>query len=135
MAKLPNIIEKERSVWKVIGFVFRESIIGSKKYSILRIVSTIIGAIFLFAQFGAAGIIVNEFVVYGIEGARTIILLKGFILLILSEVVPAVVSIVNGYAWDVQSNDISRHIQSLFFKKMDYLDIGTIEQPELQNIS
>lgn len=134
MAKLPNIIEKERSVWKVIGFVFRESIIGSKKYSILRIVSTIIGAIFLFAQFGAAGIIVNEFVVYGIEGARTIILLKGFILLTLSEVVPAVVSIVNGYAWDVQSNDISRHIQSLFFKKMDYLDIGTIEQPELQNM-
>jgi ABC-type multidrug transport system fused ATPase/permease subunit len=134
MAKLPNIIEKERSVWKIIGFVFRESIVGSKKYSIIRVVSSMIGAIFLFAQFGAAGIIVNEFVTNGIDGARTIVLLKGFVLLILSEIVPAIVSIINTYAWNIQGNDISRHLQSLFFKKMEYLDIGTIEQPELQNM-
>jgi ABC-type multidrug transport system fused ATPase/permease subunit len=134
MAQLPNIIERERSLWTVLKFVFIEVLQGSKKYSILRYITSMIGAIFLFAQFGAVGIIVNEFVVHGINGARTIVLMKGFLLLILSEIVPAFISIINEYAWNNQSNAVSRHLQGLFFKKMEYLDIGTIEQPELQNM-
>lgn len=134
MAQLPNIIERERSLFQTLVFVFRESIRGSKKYSIIRYATASIGAMFVVAQFGAFGMIVNEFVKNGIQGADPIILLKGFILLLVTQFGPDLILIVHDYSWNVQANDLSRHLQSLRFLKMQDLDIGTIEQPEFQNI-
>lgn len=134
MAKLPNIIEKERSTWSVLKFVFNESLKGSKKHSIIRYLIAVIDAATAFAQLGAISIIVNEFVIYGVSGARVSVLIKGVLLLIISEFVPAIIHAINSYVSDTQNNNLSRHLQSLFFDKMNELDIGTIEQPELQNI-
>ncbi len=134
MAKLPNIIEKDRSTWSVVKFVFVESLRGSKKYSIIRYVFAIFDAATAFAQLGAISIIVNEFVTYGATEARNVVIIKGVILLVISEFIPAIIHGVNSYVSDTQNNNLSRHLQSLFFDKMNELDIGTIEQPELQNI-
>jgi ATP-binding cassette subfamily B protein len=134
MAKLPNIIEKDRTTWSVIKFVFTESIRGSRKYSILRYTLAIFDAMTTFAQFGAVAIIVNEFVVYGVSDARTIVLIKGVVLLIISDFVPAIISGINNYVISTQNHDLSRHLRSVHFDKMNNLDIGTIEQPEVQNI-
>jgi ABC-type multidrug transport system fused ATPase/permease subunit len=134
MAKLSNIIERERSLWKTLGFVLRESYHGSKKYSIMRYVAASLVAVFVVAQFGAFGLIVNEFVTYGIAGARVAMLIKGFILLLVTQFGPDLFNLVHDYAWQMQNQALSRHLQSEIFKKMDHLDIGTIEQPELQNI-
>lgn len=134
MAKLPNIIEKDRSTWSVIWFVFMESLRGSRKHSTIRYVLAVFDAATTFAQFGAIAIIVNEFVVYGVAGAHTIVLIKGLVLLVVADFVPAIISGIASYSTDTQNNNISRHLQSLFFDKMNSLDIGTIEQPELQNI-
>lgn len=134
MAKLPNIIEKERGLWTTIFFAFKESLKASPKYSALRYITAIISSIFVIAQFGAFGIIVNEFAVYGIEGARFTVLLQGFILLIITQFGPSIIDTIHNYVWNIQTDDISRYLQSIFFKKIDELDIGTIEQPEFQNI-
>lgn len=134
MAKLPNIIEKDRSTWSVIKFVFLESFRGSKKYSTIKYTLAVFDAATAFAQLGAISIIVNEFVTYGVSEARTVVIVKGVILLVFSEFIPAVIHGINSYVSDTQANDLSRHLQSLFFDKMNDLDIGTIEQPELQNI-
>ena len=134
MAKLPNIIEKTRPTWKVVWFVLTESIKGSKKYSLMRYGAEIINSIFTFAQFGAIAIIVNEFATHGVAGARSAILIKGVILLIASEFVPMIVSGIAAYANTAQGNDIARHLQSQVFDKLQELDIGTVEQPEFQNI-
>lgn len=134
MAKLPNIIEKERGLWTTIFFVFKESFKASPKYSTIRYITAIISSVFVVARFGAFGIIVNEFVVNGVDGARFIILLQGFILLIITQFGPSVIDTIHNYAMNVQSNDIVRYLQSMMFVKTDELDIGTIEQPEFQNI-
>ena len=134
MAKLPNIIEKERGLWTTIFFAFKESFKASPKYSTIRYVTAIISSIFVVAQFGAFGIIVNEFVVNGVDGARFIVLLQGFILLIITQFGPSIIDTIHNYAWNVQMDDVSRYLQSMMFTKTDDLDIGTIEQPEFQNI-
>jgi ATP-binding cassette subfamily B protein len=134
MAKLPNIIEKERSFWTTIRFVLSEAYKGSKKYTIIRYVTAALAAVFVVAQFGAFGIIVNEFVVYGIAGARTIVLVKAFILLLVTQFGPDLIDVIHNYAANIQTNDLTRHTQVLIFEKMNQLDIGTIEQPEFQNM-
>jgi ATP-binding cassette subfamily B protein len=134
MAKLPNIIEKDRSLWDVLKFVVRESLNGSKKYTVIRFIIAVLKAIFLFAEFGAVAIIVNEFTLYGIAEARSEKIVYGLILLGVSHLVPEVLAIIDSYSWNTQINDLSRHLQSLIFKQMDDVDIGTIEQPEFQNI-
>jgi ABC-type multidrug transport system fused ATPase/permease subunit len=134
MAQLPNIIEKERTLWSTIRFVFKESFKASKKYSTIRYITAILSSIFVVAQFGAFGIIVNEFVVYGIDGARFTILLQGFLLLLITQFGPSIIDIIHTYSWQVQQDDVSRYLQSMMFIKTGELDIGTIEQPEFQNI-
>ena len=100
MAKLPNIIEKERGLWTTIFFAFKESLKASPKYSALRYITAIISSIFVIAQFGAFGIIVNEFAVYGIEGARFTVLLQGFILLIVTQFGPSIIDTIHNYVWN-----------------------------------
>ncbi len=134
MAKLPNIIERQRSVWVIIKFVFLESIKGSRKYSIIRYSLSALSAAFAFLEFGSIAIIVNEFVVYGVAGARVAVLIKAFILILASDFLPSVISTFQIYVWGVQNNDIGRYLQSRMFIKMNELDIGTIEQPEVQNM-
>lgn len=134
MAKLPNIIEKNRSTWSVIMFVFVESIRGSRKYSTIRYVASVFDALFSFAQFGSVAIIVNEFVVHGVSGARVSVLLGGFALLVASRFIPTIIYSVSSYANTNQNNDLGRYLQAKFFDAMRLLDIGTIEQPEFQNI-
>ncbi len=133
MAKLPNIIERDRSLWEVVKFVFFESIRGSKKYAKMRYVMICISAAFSFAEFGSVAIIVNEFATYGIGGARPEMIFYGFMLLSVSHFAPEVIGMIIRYLWNTQNNDLSRHFQSLIFKKMDEIDIGTIEQAEFQN--
>ncbi len=134
MAKLPNIIETERSLWVTTKFVFRESLKGSKKNSIWRIVTTILGTAIGFVQFGALAIIVNEFATHGITNARVSVLVWSFIMLALSSIVPSLISSANEYFSQIQGDDLQRHMQAMQFLKMNELDIGTIEQPEFQNI-
>ncbi len=134
MAKLSNFIEKERSLWTVMRFVFRESLAGSRKYSIVRYVAAVFSALFSFAEFGAVGIIVNEFATHGVSTARPVIIFYGFVLLAASHFVPEIIGMVIRYVWATQNNDLSRHFQAIVFNKMNELDIGTIEQPETQNL-
>lgn len=134
MAKLPNIIEKERSFLNTIMFVFKESLRASKKYTIIRYITAVAGSVFVIAQFGAFGIIVNEFVLNGVDGARFIVLLQGFLLLVVTQFAPSIIGTIHSYARDVQSNDVSRFLKTNMFSKIEELDIGTIEQPEFQNI-
>jgi ATP-binding cassette subfamily B protein/ATP-binding cassette subfamily C protein len=134
MAKLPNIIEKERSTWKIISFAFMTSIRGSKMPSIMRYVSDGLMSVFMFLEFGALGLIVNEFVRYGVAGARQSVIFWAFFLIIISTLVPSIISSLRGYFQDIQMNDMQRYLQSLIFNQMKRLDIGTIEQPEFQNI-
>lgn len=134
MAKLPNIIEKERSLGETILFVFRESFKASKKYSIIGYIAAMISAVFTVLQFGALGIIVNEFMVQGINGARTGVLIEGFLLLVVTQFGPSLLEILSDYSRNIQHDDISRYLQSMMFTKAEDLDIGTIEQPEFQNI-
>jgi ABC-type multidrug transport system fused ATPase/permease subunit len=134
MAQLPNIIERQRSLWEVVIFVIKHSLRGSKKYSIIRYITAAINASLLFLQFGSISIFVNEFITYGVDHARPIILFKGFLLFLVSEILPEIIGQIHGYVWNVQNDDFSRYLQSLFFDKMQELDIGTIEQPELQNM-
>jgi ATP-binding cassette subfamily B protein len=133
MAKLPNIIEKERSLSSTLWFVLRESVKGSK-YSIPRYIAGALTAVFVVAQFGAIGIIVNEFVTHGIGGVDIAVLIKAVIFLLITEFGPEVISVTHDYFGNTQSDDLSRHLQAKLFKKMEHLDIGTIEQPEFQNI-
>lgn len=134
MAQLPNIIEKERSLWTVVKWVFVESIRGSKRYSLIRYGASILEACFLFARFGALGIIVNEFTRNGITNADQTIILKGLILFIISEIGPSIVDALKGFAVNTQFDHLFLHIQKMYIEKMGYLDIGTIEQPELQDL-
>src|SRR5690606_929472 len=97
-------------------------------------ITAIISSIFVVAQFGAFGIIVNEFVVNGIDGARFAVLLQGFVLLIITQFGPSIIDTIHNYAMNSQMDDVSRYLQSIMFTKTDELDIGTIEQPEFQNI-
>lgn len=133
MAQIPNIIDRKRSLFKVLKFVFKQSMAASKKYSIIQYVTAILSSIFIVAQFGAFGIIVNEFVTQGVHHVRTLVLLKGFLILLISQFGPAFIDTLSFYANDNQTNDIVRHLQTLFFDRMRTLDIGTIEQPEFQN--
>lgn len=134
MAKLPNIIERERSLWNTISFVFKETYKASKKYSLIRYITAILSSVFVVIQFGAFGIIVNEFVVNGVDGVRFVVLLQGFLLLVITQFGPSIIDHIHNYAWNVQVDDISRYLQSMMFQKTEELDIGTIEQPEFQNI-
>jgi ATP-binding cassette subfamily B protein len=79
-------------------------------------------------------IIVNEFVIHGVSGARISVLLGGFALLVASRFIPTLIYSVSSYAASNQNDDIGRHLQASFFDVMRLLDIGTIEQPEFQNI-
>ncbi len=133
MAQLPNIIEKERSFFTTIFFAFKESVKGSKKYSTLRYAFTAISGSFMFIEFGALAIVVNEFQQHGAD-ARVERLVWAFILIALSSALPAAFSIFQEYFWKTQQDDMTKHLQSLQFAKMRELDIGTIEQPEFQNI-
>ncbi len=134
MAKLPNIIEKERSTWKVISFVFKESLKGSPTNSAMMYFLTAVSGAFMFIEFGSLGLIVNEFTRHGVEGARLAVIIKAFILIVLSSLLPAIFSSLQNYYASVRGDDISRYLQKRFFLKMNELDIGTIEQPEFQNI-
>ena len=134
MAKLPNIIETDRSLWVVIKFVFRESLKGSKKYSILRYITSALGTAFSFIEFGAFAILINEFATHGIVHARVTVLVWCFVLLAGSDILPSIISSYNDYFTSIQTDDMTRHIQMMQFSKMNELDIGTIEQPEFQNI-
>lgn len=134
MAKLPNIIEKERSTWKIISFAFMASIRGSKTASIIRYVSDALMSVFMFIEFGALGIIVNEFTQAGIQNARISVIVWSFVLIIISTLVPSAISAFKNYFHDIQSNDMTRYLQALVFTQMKNLDIGTVEQPEFQNM-
>lgn len=134
MAKLPNIIEKERSTWKIISFAFMASIRGSKKASLARYFSDGLMSVFMFLEFGALGLIVNEFIKHGTAGARLSVIAWAFFLIIISTLVPSIISSFRGYFQDVQMNDMQRYLQSMIFNQMKRLDIGTIEQPEFQNM-
>lgn len=134
MAQLPNIIEKERSFLKVIYFVLVSSIRGSKKYSILWYSTVILNSFFLFVEFGALGMVINEFIAYGINGAHMPVIFKAFSLIIISNFFPPVLGSLRSYYYDIQRNDMYRYLQTLEFEKINELDIGTIEQPEFQNI-
>lgn len=134
MAKLPNIIEKQRSLWTVIKFVFLESINGSKWHAILYYACGALNAAFSFLEYGSIAVIVNEFVVYGTYGARIAVLAKALIMILAAEFLPSLIASIQTYAWQIMNDDLGRYMQSRFFIKMQELDIGTIEQPELQNI-
>jgi ABC-type multidrug transport system fused ATPase/permease subunit len=134
MAKLPNIIEKDRSLFKTMVFVFQESFKGSKSNSIFRLVTQIIIAALLFVEFGALAIIVNEFVAQGVALARPNVIWGGVALLIISNFLPDILGSMSSYFENTWNDDMSRHLQGLLVLKMRDLDIGTIEQPELQNI-
>ncbi len=133
MAQIPNIIDRKRSLLEVLKFVFKESMIASKKYSLIKYITAILSSVFIVAQFGAFGMIVNEFVTQGIYHVRTLVLLKSFLILLISQFGPDIIDTIHFYASDIQTNDMVRHLQSLFFDRMRTLDIGTIEQPEFQN--
>lgn len=134
MAKLPNIVERDRPLWKIVYFVIRESLKGSRRYSIIKYGAEIINAVLAFAEFGAIAIIVNEFTIHGVSEARVMVLIYGFILLAVSHFVPEMVGMVSRYAFGTQNDDMMRHFQALVFDGMNRLDIGTLEQPETQNI-
>lgn len=134
MAKLPNFVEKNRSLWQVVRFVFSHSFKGSPNYSWKRYVSAAVGSAFSFVEFGAFAIIINEFATQGITQARPSVLIGGFVMIAISDLLPAVLGSLQNYFWDVQLNDLERYFQSLKFNKMNDLDIGTIEQPEFQNM-
>jgi ABC-type multidrug transport system fused ATPase/permease subunit len=55
-------------------------------------------------------------------------------LILASDFLPSIISSFQIYAWGVQNNDIGRYFQVRIFKKMNELDIGTVEQPEVQNM-
>jgi ABC-type multidrug transport system fused ATPase/permease subunit len=134
MAKLPNIIEKDRSLWMIIKFVFRASIKGSKKYALLRYGASALSSVFMFVEFGALGMVINEFSARGIHGARMSTIVFAFFLIVISTLVPVILSSLRQFFSDSQSNDMQRYLQKLIFTKMEAIDTGTIEQPEFQNL-
>ena len=134
MAKLQNIIEKDRSAFQAVSFVLREALKGSRKYTILRFIIAIISTSINFLQFGSLAIILDEFARQGISHARPVILMWSFILLAVSTLVPAIVTAFDEKFSGIQYNDLDRHMQGMQFERLDEIDIGTIEQPEFQNI-
>lgn len=122
-------------MWSVVSFVFKESLKGSRKYSWLRYTFSGIGAAFSFIQFGALAMIVNEFTRHGVSGARMSVLAYAFGLIIASNILPSVVNSLQGYYSGIQSNDLQRYLQERVFLKMDTIDVGTVEQPEFQNMA
>ena len=134
MAKLPNFVEKDRSLWTVSKFVFLETLRGSKKASSLRYITTAVATSFSFAQFGALALLIDEFSIHGIHGARVPVLVGSFAVIIASTFLPPIIGSVNEYYFNIQQDDMARHNESRHFKKMHELDIGTIEQPEFQNM-
>ena len=134
MAKLSNIIERDRSLWMIIKFVFKASIKGSKSYSILRYGAAALSSVFMFVEFGALGMVINEFSTRGIHGARMNTIIFAFSLIVVSTLIPVILSSLRQFFSDSQSNDMQRYLQKLIFTKMEAIDIGTIEQPEFQNL-
>lgn len=134
MAKLPNIIEKNRSTFQTVSFVFKEALIGSKKYTILRFIISVISTAVNFLQFGSLAIILDEFARQGIANARPSVLLWSFILLAISTFIPAIITAFDEKFSGIQHDDLDRHLQGMQFVKLNEIDIGTIEQPEFQNI-
>jgi ABC-type multidrug transport system fused ATPase/permease subunit len=134
MAKLSNIVEKDRSLWSTITFAFLVSLRGSPWYSAGRYLSAVFMSIFMFVEFGALAMVVNEFTRNGVGGANMRVVIVAFALILISTLVPSAISALQGFLADIQINDLQRYLQSLQFKKMQVLDIGTIEQPEFQNL-
>jgi ABC-type multidrug transport system fused ATPase/permease subunit len=85
-------------------------------------------------EFGAFAIVVNEFATQGISGARPTVLLGSFVLIAFSDLLPTVLDSIQNYVWNIQFDDLERYFQVLKMNKMNDLDIGTIEQPEFQNM-
>ncbi len=126
MAKLPNIIEKERSFFQTVFFAFMLSIKGSKKYSILRYITEVLGGLVVFLEFGGLAVIVNEFQKYGTD-ARPKIIILAFSAIMFATFSPVIFSSLKNYFWEIQDNDMLRYLQGLKINKMDTLDIGTVE--------
>ncbi|MDB4984016.1 MAG: ABC-type multidrug transport system, ATPase and permease component [Patescibacteria group bacterium] len=134
MAKLPNIIEKDRSLWKVLVFAIRESIKGSPGYSVARYIFATINATLIFVQFGGLAIIVNEFTRAGIQNAHLNVIVGAFALIVTGTLVPSIVASLSNFVFSVQFNDMQKHIQKIIFSKMDSIDIATVEHSEFQNM-
>ena len=134
MAKLPNIIERNRSLGKVLAFSIRESFRAAPKYSTARYILSAINASLLFVQFGGLSIVVNEFARAGIQNARQPVIVEAFVLIILGTFLPTLISSLQNYITSVEGDNIQRHLQKLIFATMDKLDVGTIENSEFQNI-
>jgi ATP-binding cassette subfamily B protein len=77
---------------------------------------------------------VNEFTAHGVSGARIETLIWGLAGIIASSLLPAVFISIQSYLNKVQGNEILQYTEKLQFEKMDELDIGTVEQPEFQDM-
>ena len=87
-----------------------------------------------FVEFGAIAIIINEFAVHGITGARTMVLVWAVILLVLSDWLPSLLSYLANYISKVQSRILIRHLANKENMQLNALDIGTVESSEFQNM-
>ena len=135
MAKLQNIIEKDRSAFQAVSFVLREALKGSRKYTILRFVIAIISTSINFLQFGSLAIILDEFARQGISHARPVILMWSFILLAVSTLVPAIVTAFDEKFSGIQYDDLDRHMQGMQFERLDEIVFIQRHVRELTSIS
>lgn len=133
MAKLPNIIEKDRSLWEVVKFVFKNTFKGSRYSTHVFLFSTM-ETVFMFIEFGALGLIINELTRNGIENARISFIILNFCLIIFATFIPSILNTIQFYFKGVQGNDLTRFLQKNIFDKMYEIDLGTAEQSEFRNI-
>jgi len=134
MSQKSPINQTRRSIYSSLVFVIKEGILANKKYGIANYVVDIFQAAFNFIQFGAIAIIVNEFTVHGLAGARIQVLIWAIVLLIISDWGPSVLAYFANYIYQVQNRLLSRHLTNKENMKLETLDIGTIESSEFQNM-
>ena len=126
--------EKEHSLFNSLIFVVREGMKADRKYAIANYVVDVFQAALNFVEFGAIAIIINEFAVHGITGARTMVLVWAVILLVLSDWLPSLLSYLANYISKVQSRILIRHLANKENMQLNALDIGTVESSEFQNM-
>ena len=131
MAKLPNIIEKEKSfmstVFWSLGFAFRTN----KKIFILAFSVTIVSAVVSFLNIISFSQIVN-LLATGVTDFHKIV--PYLIILFVVEFVPPVLVNIRGYLTNSLTRRTREHLDEKLSKKTTSLDIGTIEQPEFQDL-
>lgn len=131
MAKLPNIIEREKGLLATMVWALSFAYKYMKKEFFALLVLTIITAIFSFLNIISFSKIID---LLGTKNISFSEILPYLALLFATEYLPPVIGYIKSYFDGVVSRDVREILEELRYKKTSSLDIATLEQPEFHDL-